>query len=241
MFFKVKGDPNAVGLSGQIKKRLSGFLRGINTDDVAIVGQTVQIDTSGNVSSANTFTGIQTFTGNNTHSGTETFSNAAGVTTDTITPRTSGAGTALRIPTGVYTTTPVALSVTQSGGHYGLSKADGLAVTLPEITAATVGMRFTFTILTSCTSVGYVISTAAASSDVMIGGIWATIANPDAANDMEFNIAATTVNTLTLGATTAAGLAGGSVEFTAISATQWAVSGTVLGSGTIASNLFTTV
>lgn len=188
----------------------------------------------------NTYSGANTFSGNNTHSGTETFSNAAGVTTDTITPRTSGAGTALRIPTGVYTTTPQVLSVTQSGGHYGLSKADGLAVTLPEITAATVGMRFTFTILTSCTSVGYVISTGAA-GDVMIGGIWATIANPDAANDMEFNIAATTVNTLTLGATTAAGLAGGSVTFTAISATQWAVEGTVLGSGTIASNLFSTV
>lgn len=239
MFFKVIS-ANRVGLSGKVKKILSGFLRGTNPDDVSIVGQTVQIDTSGNVSGTNTFTGVQTFTGANTHSGTETFSNAAGVTTDTITPRTSGAGTAFRIPAAVYTTTPQVLSVTQSGGHYGLSKADGLAVTLPAISAATVGMRFTFTILTSCTSVGYVISTGEA-GDVMIGGLYSCIANPDAANDMEFNIATSTNNTLTLGATTACGLAGGSVQFTAISATQWAVSGTVLGSGTLASNLFTTV
>jgi hypothetical protein len=58
---------------------------------------------------------------------------------------------------------------------------------------------------------------------------------------MEFNIAASTVNTLTLGATTACGLAGGYFEVTAISATQWAISGTCLGSGTISSTLFTTV
>jgi hypothetical protein len=132
------------------------------------------------------------------------------------------------------------LSVAQSGGHYGLAKADGLAVTLPAITTDTVGMWFDFTILTSCTSVGYVFGPGQA-GDVMVGGLWATIANPDAANDMEFNIADGTENTLTLGATTAAGLAGGSVRFTAISVTQWAVSGTVLGSGTIASTLFTTV
>lgn len=182
-----------------------------------------------------------TFEGNNNDfTGVNTFTNATGVTTNTITPATSGAGTAFLRKNGVYTTTPVALSVTQSGGHYGLSKADGLAVTLPAISTATLGMWFEFTILTACTSVGYVINTGEA-GDVMIGGIWSTIANPDAANDMEFNVAASTNNTLTLGATTAAGLAGGSVRFTAISTTQWAVSGTVLGSGMIASNLFSTV
>jgi hypothetical protein len=47
-------------------------------------------------SSTNIFTpsgaGAIAFTGNNTHSGTETFSNAAGVTTNTITERTAAAG-----------------------------------------------------------------------------------------------------------------------------------------------------
>ncbi|MCC7514547.1 MAG: hypothetical protein IT212_07625 [Bacteroidia bacterium] len=175
------------------------------------------------------------FTGENTHSGVETFSNATGATTDTITPRTSGGGTSVLRPAGVVTTTP--LTAIKSGGVYGLSKADGLAVTLPALSTALIGTTFRFHILTSCTSVGYVFTT----SNVMIGGLWATIANPDAANDMEFNIASSTNNTLTLGATTACGLAGGYIDFTAISATQWAVSGTVLGSGTLASNLFTTV
>lgn len=226
--------------SGQKKFRLGGLVAGTGTDEAVTLGQflTASFTLSGNY----TYSGTITTTGNNTHSGTETFSNTAGVTTDTITPRTSGAGTALRIPSGVYTTAgPQVLTVAQSGGHYGLDKADGLTVTLPEITAATVGMKFTFTILTSCTSVGYVIASGVA-GDVMIGGLWGTIAaGSGAANDSEFIIASGTVNTLTLGATTGCGLAGGSVTFTAISATQWAVSGTVLGSGVIASNQFSTV
>lgn len=179
------------------------------------------------------------FTGNNTHSGTETFTNSAGVTTDTITPATSGAGTIVKRPAAIFTTTPIAAASVLSNGVYGLSKADGIAITLPTLSTANIGYTIRFHILTSSTSVGYVFS--AAATNVMVGGLWATIASPDAANDMEFNIADGTENTLTLGATTAAGLAGGYVEFTAISATQWAVNGTVLGSGTIASDLFTTV
>lgn len=189
-------------------------------------------------STGNTYSGNNTFSGNNGHTGTETFTSATGVTTAVITPAVSGAGTAVKVPAGVVTTTPFA--PTLSGGTYGLSKADGLAVTLPALATAGIGTKLTFHILTSCTSVGYVFSPGEA-GDVMVGSLWATIANPDAANDMELNIADGTENTLTLGATTACGLAGGWVEFTAISATQWAVRGVVLGSGTVASNLFTTV
>lgn len=180
------------------------------------------------------------FTGNNTHTGTETFSNAAGVTTATITPVTSGAGTSMLRPAGIFTTTPITAASLKSSGVYGLSKADGITVALPAAATATIGFTLRLHIITTSTSGGYVISTGEA-GDVMVGGLWATIANPDAANDMEFNIADGTENTLTLGATTACGLAGGYVDFTCISATQWAVSGTVLGSGVVASNLFTTV
>jgi hypothetical protein len=177
------------------------------------------------------------FTGANTHTGTETFSNATGVTTAKVTPATSGEGTETKRP--VVAVTGATSSPTKWNGVYTLSKADGIAVTLPAIATVDIGTVLTFPILTSCTSVGYVISSA--TGDVMIGGLWCTIANPDAANDMEFNIAASTNNTLTLGATTACGLAGGCVEFIAISATQWFVRGTVLGSGSLATNLFTTV
>lgn len=226
MFLK-SDNSNRIKPAGTNKKIYGGALPGVLADDLMTLSQGVELSSNND------------FTGNNTHSGTETFSNSTGVTTNTITPETSGAGTSLRRPAGVFTTTGQVLTVAMSGGHYGLSKADGLTVALPAITTAEVGTWYDFTILTSCTSVGYVIS--AQSGDVFIGGLWATIANPDAANDMEFNIASGTVNTLTLGATTAAGLAGGSFRVTAISTTQWAISGTVLGSGTIASNLFTTV
>ncbi len=227
-----------VGADGSLQpidklRRFSG-LDGINPQDFVTKNQ---FDTGIN----STLEGNNNaFTGDNTHSGTETFSNATGVTTDTITPATSGAGTSYLRPAGIKTTTPIAATALKSGGVYGLSKADGLAVTLPAAVTATIGYTVRFHILTSCTSVGYVISTGEA-GDVMVGGLWATIANPDAANDMEFNIASGTVNTLTLGATTAAGLAGGYIDFTCISTTQWAVSGTVLGSGTISSTLFSTV
>ncbi len=181
-----------------------------------------------------------TYSGANTFSGVNTFSNATGVTTATITPATSGAGTSILRPAGRLTTTPIAATALKSGGVYTLAKADGIAVTLPALSTATIGTTFKFHVETTSTSVGYVISTGEA-GDVFFGGLWATIANPDAANDMEFNVAATTVNTLTLGPTTACGLAGGYFEITAVSATQWAISGTVLGSGAIASNLFSTV
>jgi len=214
--------------AGTKKRKLTGLLSGTGVGDAATFEQVALL-------SAN-----NTTTGNNTHSGTETFSGATGVTTDTVTPATSGAGTSYYRPAGIKTTTPIAATALKSGGVYGLSKADGLAVTLPAAATATIGYTVRFHILTSCTSTGYVISTGEA-GDVMIGGLWSCIANPDAANDMEFNIADGTENTLTLGATTACGLAGGYVDFTCISATQWAVSGTVLGSGIIASTLFSTV
>lgn len=222
----------AIWLSSNGKALLKGLLPGKERGDAVTWDQIY----SDNLPLPN----IVQFTGNNTHTGTETFTNEAGVTTDTLTPATSGAGTSYLRPAGVKTTTPIAATALKSGGVYGLSKADGLAITLPALSTAIIGTTFKFHILTSCTSVGYVFSKGAA-PDVFVGGLWSTIANPDAANDMEFNIASGTVNTLTLGATTACGLAGGWVEFTAISTTQWAVNGVVLGSGTLASNLFTTV
>lgn len=222
---------------GTGKKQVGGIIAGSLADDVTVVSQTITKDGNGNYAQVIAFTGANTHTGIETHSGVETFTNAAGVTTDVVTPVTSGGGTQLKRP--VVAVTGASVSPTKWGGIYSLAKADGIAVTLPAIATTDIGTVLTFPILTTCTSVGYVFTSAA--GDVMIGGLFSTIANPDAANDMEFNIASGTNNTLTLGATTAAGLAGGCVEFLAISATQWFVRGTVLGSGTISSTLFTTV
>lgn len=219
---------------------LRNVARATKAGDAVPFEQAVETDSDNAFTGANSYSGVQTYTGNNTHSGTETFSNAAGVTTDVITPRTSGAGTSIKSPAGIFTGAAVTAGSLLSNGVYGLSKADGQTVALPALATVNIGHKIKFHILTDCTSVGYVISTGEA-GDVFVGSLWCTIANPDAANDMELNIAATTVNTLTLGATTACGLAGGWFEVTAISATQWAISGICLGSGTLASNLFTTV
>ena len=77
----------------------------------------------------------------------------------------------------------------------------------------------------------YAVNTTGA--DVFLGGVYGTIANNASAGDSLF--ATSTVNkTLTLNATTTGGLIGGWLEFTMISATQWSVSGTTLGTGAIA-------
>jgi len=214
-------------------KRLKNVAAAVLGSDVVIKSQ---LDTAiGTTLEANN----NDFTGTNTHSGTETFSNAAGVTTDIITERTAGAGTGIKKPVLTVTaatltsaTTP-AISATTSGTTYALSKADGQTITLPALSATNIGITYKLVIKTSCTSVGYVINTTG--TDVFIGGLWQTIANPGAGvNDFEFSTS-TANKTITLDATTKCGLIGGWVELTAISATQWHVSGVVLGSGTVAS------
>ncbi len=168
---------------------------------------------------------------NNTFTGTNTFSNAAGVTTDIITERTSGNGTYMKVHAAIVTALTLAPTALTSGSTYALSKADGQTITLPALSAANIGITYKFKIITSCTSVGYVINTTG--TDVFIGGIYGTIAAPNATNDALFSVS-TANKTMTFGATTTCGLLGGWIEVTAISATQWQVNGLVLGTGTIA-------
>ena len=58
--------------------------------------------------------------------------------------------------TEVLTAATKVLSATDSGKTFFLSKADGIAVTLPALAA---GLRFTFIVQTSVTSTGYTIAT----------------------------------------------------------------------------------
>ncbi len=172
------------------------------------------------------------FTGTNTHSGTETFSNAAGVTTDIITPRTSGAGTSLQAPVTPWLLN-LSPAITASGSVF-LANATTTTVantiTLPACTAGGVGTIFKVKVIKAVTAGGtYVVNTTG--SDVFLGGVYGTIAVPNATNDAI--LATSTANkTLTLNATTTGGLIGGWLEFTMISATQWSVSGVTLGTGT---------
>ncbi len=174
------------------------------------------------------------FTGTNTHSGTETFSNSAGVTTNNITPRTSGAGTSLQSPVTPWLL-DLSPAITASGSVF-LANATTTTVantlTLPACTAGGVGTTFKVKVIKAVTVGGtYVVNTTG--TDVFLGGVYGTIAAPNATNDALF-APSTTNKTLTLNATTTGGLIGGWLEFTMISATQWSVSGVTLGTGTIA-------
>ncbi len=179
------------------------------------------------------------FTGTNTHSGTETFSNGNGVTTNVVTERTAGAGTSIKTPVLAVTgatltsaTTPAITALT-SGTTYTLSKVDGITVTLPACSATNVGLTYKFVIITSVTSVGYIINTTG--SDVFVGGILGRIADLQADPSADSFFGASTANkTITLSATTTCGLIGGHVIVTCVSATQWHVSGLTLGTGDIA-------
>ena len=175
------------------------------------------------------------FTGDNTHTGTETYSNAAGVTTNIITPRTSGAGTSLQAPVTPWLLN-LSPAITTSGTVF-LANATTTTVantiTLPACSDAGVGTVFKVKVIKSVTAGGtYVVNTTG--TDVFLGGVYGTIAAPNATNDALLGVS-TANKTLTLTATTQCGLIGGWLEFTMISATQWSVSGTVLGTGTIIS------
>jgi hypothetical protein len=220
-----------------VKAILSGFKQGARAGDCILYEQTVIKDGNGAVPEVIAFTGANTHAGAETHTGLEIFSNALGLKSDMISERTAGAGTIIKTPVLAVTgatltalTTP-AISATTSGTTYTLSKVDGITVTLPACSATNVGLKYRFAIITSVTSVGYIINTTGA--DVFVGGVWGAIATPDAANDMKFG-ASTANKTITLSATTTGGLVGGYIDVVCVSATQWHVAGVTLGTGVIA-------
>lgn len=219
------------------KTTLGGLSQGTLGDDAVTVNQTIIVDGTTttaqviNFTGANTHTGVETHTGAETHSGAEVFSNAAGVTTNDITERSAGAGTHIKTPVSVATTTLAPTALT-SGTTYCLSATGGFVTTLPACSAANVGLSYKFKIITSVTGGGtYVINTTG--TDVFVGGVYGSIAAPNATNDAFFG-ASTANKTITLSATTTCGLVGGWLEVTCVSATQWAVNGVTLGTGTIA-------
>lgn len=226
----------ALAPMGSTLKRVKA-LAAVNADEAVPRGQ-LESGTGGllTIGAVIAFTGANTHTGAETHSGAEVFSNAAGVTTDTVTPRTSGAGTSLQAPV-INWTLNSSPAVTQSGAViYANAATTTVAntVTLPACATASIGTTFKIKVVKAVTAGGtYVINTTG--TDVFLGGIYGTIANNSTAGDSLF--AASTANkTITLSATTQCGLIGGWIELTMISATQWSVSGMLLGTGSIASN-----
>lgn len=162
-----------------------------------------------------TVTGTQTFTGNTTVSGTLNYKRQV---TDTG---------------GAYAT-PIALTEAQSGRVILVDDAAGLDFTLPALAAAQVGTHYKFLVTVTVTSNNFRVT--AQAGDLLKGGVWmvdfdaaytapqGAFLEPDGSDDLVF----------TANGTTTGGKAGTVVEFIAVSATEWFVTGTVAGDGVLA-------
>lgn len=224
--------------TGASARRLGKLAYGISPDEATPLAQVEDLIQAGLTTdildNTNTWTGANTYTGAVSLTSTVTVSDAAGIRTNNVTPRSAGSGTALQAPV-INWTLDLSPAVTQSGAViYANAATTTVAntITLPACATASIGTIFKVKVVKAVTAGGtYVINTTG--TDVFLGGIYGTIANNSAAGDSLF-AASTTNKTITLSATTQCGLIGGWIELTMISATQWSVSGMTLGSGAIA-------
>jgi len=106
-------------------------------------------------------------------------------------------------------------------------RAAGTTYTLPTGVA---GMTFEFATILSVTSVGNKVITAAAGQFLVGAVITMTIATASGAG---FSADGTTIRSINGSGTTTGGLIGDRYKLVAVSATQWQISGILIGSGTI--------
>lgn len=118
---------------------------------------------------------------------------------------------------------------TESGALCLLDRAAGVVYTLPT---PTEGMFFEFMATVSVTSNAYKIITAAA-TQFLVGGLGILSLTVAEAGDF-FVADGTTIRSISEDGATKGGLVGGIVRLTAISTTQWAVTGITVGAGTLA-------
>lgn len=208
------------------KTKLESYLpvvrfHGLNTDKNTVLGGNLS------VAGTTTFTGAQTLTGNTTLSGTLSVAGASTL---------SGAvNYKLQVTdTGGAYATPIALTEAQSGRNILVDDAAGLDFTLPAIAAAQIGTHYRFLVTVSVTSNNFRVT--AQAGDLLKGGVWmvdfdaaytapqGVFLEPDGSDDLVF----------TANGTTTGGKLGTVVEFIAISATEWFVTGTVVGDGVLA-------
>lgn len=182
-----------------------------------------------------TVTGAQTFTGNTTLSGNAAVTGTLAVTgASTL----SGAVNYKRqvTDTGGAYATPIALTEAQSGRVVLVDDAAGLDFTLPALAAAQVGTHYKFLVTVSVTSNNFRVTSQA--GDLLKGGVWMVdfdAAYNSATRDAVWHVPDGSDDlVLTCNGTTTGGKAGSWVEFTAISATEWFVSGIIGADGAIA-------
>lgn len=117
----------------------------------------------------------------------------------------------------------------ESGALCLFDAATGVVFTLP---APVLGMQFEFRATVAVTSNAYKVITNAASV-FLVGSV--TIGSLTVAESGDVFLGnGTTHVAMSMDGATKGGLVGGTLVFTAISATQWSVSGTITGAGTLA-------
>jgi hypothetical protein len=138
------------------------------------------------------------------------------------------------VDTGGAYATPIVLTDAQSGSLILVDDAAGLDFTLPAVATAQIGTTYTFLVTVSVSS--NLLRITAASGDLLRGGVLmhdfdaaytapqGVYKTPDESDDLIFSCN---------GGTTG-GKKGTRVEFVAISATGWWVSGNVFGDGVLA-------
>jgi hypothetical protein len=123
----------------------------------------------------------------------------------------------------------LALTAAQSGQIFLFDTAAGKAYVLPT---AAKGLEFTFLVTTSVTSVGDSVATFATGSQFILGAV--EVLSIATASPAGFAANGTSNSTITMSGTTTGGLIGTILTYIGLSTTQWFVTGTIYGSGTLA-------
>jgi hypothetical protein len=122
----------------------------------------------------------------------------------------------------------------ESGALCLMDRAAGVVYTLPT---PQVGMEFKFLATVAVTSNAYKVVTAAVASQFLVGAVYSAAL---AATVDVFQADGTTIASISENGSTTGGLIGDTFTVTAISATQWAISGEQVSSGTALTPFATT-
>src|SRR5690349_18875977 len=118
----------------------------------------------------------------------------------------------------------------ESGSLCLFDRAAGVVYTLPT---PVEGMEFRFSTTVLLTTNAYKIITATPASQFLIGSVMGGSLTVADSGDV-FQADGSTHVSISMGGSTTGGLVGGEIILTAISATQWRVTGDFVGSGTLA-------
>ena len=147
-------------------------------------------------------------------------------TTLDVTGAVTGKANVVTITDATY-----AVTAAQSGTTFILSRAAGIVVTLPELTAAASGEQYTFIVGATFTGAGQI--NTGATADLYSG--FAIMSDPATAGDTNTFIPdQSNDDTIDMGAIEQGWLSGGTITLTAQSATRWHCAAYLIGDGTLA-------